>query len=487
MTDYINGQWQKGAGSEFQSTNPSTNEIVWSGCNSSEPQIDQAVHAARIAGSGWMMTPLEQRIAIVRAFGKRLEEHAETIAETIARETGKPLWEARTEAAAMKGKIEISIKAYNERTGITENSLAGAKTFIRHKPHGVVAVFGPYNFPGHLPNGHIVPALLAGNTIVFKPSELTPAIGELAVKLWEQAGLPKGVINLIQGERETGVYLANHPHLDGLFFTGSSRTGKLIHQQFGGHPAKILALEMGGNNPLIVCEVADMTAAVHDTIHSAFITTGQRCTCARRLFVPAGEWGDGFIQKLTRTTASLKTGDWNSDPQPFMGAVISEATAEAIVQAQQHLESLGGKVLLESRKLQSGTGLISPGIIDVTTIPALPDEEYFGPLLQVIRYQYLKDAIKKANNTRYGLSAGLFSDRREDYELFFNHIRAGIVNWNRPITGAAGTAPFGGVGDSGNHRPSAYFAADYCAYPVASVEADALIMPEKLAPGLALE
>ena len=487
MTDYINGQWQKGAGSEFQSTNPSTNEIVWSGCNSSEPQIDQAVHAARTAGSGWMMTPLEQRIAIVRAFGKRLEEHAETIAETIARETGKPLWEARTEAAAMKGKIEISIKAYNERTGITENSLAGAKTFIRHKPHGVVAVFGPYNFPGHLPNGHIVPALLAGNTVVFKPSELTPAIGELAVKLWEQAGLPKGVINLIQGERETGVYLANHPHLDGLFFTGSSRTGKLIHQQFGGHPAKILALEMGGNNPLIVCEVADMNAAVHDTIHSAFITTGQRCTCARRLFVPAGKWGDEFIQKLTRTTASLKTGDWNSDPQPFMGAVISEATAEAIVQAQQHLESLGGKVLLESRKLQPGTGLISPGIIDVTTVPALPDEEYFGPLLQVIRYQYLEDAIKKANNTRYGLSAGLFSDRREDYELFFNHIRAGIVNWNRPITGAAGTAPFGGVGDSGNHRPSAYFAADYCAYPVASVEADALIMPEKLAPGLALE
>ena len=487
MTDYINGQWQKGSGSEFQSTNPSTNEIVWSSCNSSEAHIDQAVHAARVAGSGWMMTPLEQRIAIVRAFGKRLEEHAEAIAETIARETGKPLWETRTEAAAMKGKIETSIKAYNERTGITENSLPGAKTFIRHKPHGVVAVFGPYNFPGHLPNGHIVPALLAGNTVVFKPSELTPATGELAVKLWEQAGLPKGVINLIQGERETGIYLANHPGLDGLFFTGSSRTGKLIHQQFGGHPGKILALEMGGNNPLIVCEVADMTAAVHDTIHSAFITTGQRCTCARRLFVPAGEWGDQFIQKLTSTTANLKTGDWNSDPQPFMGAVISEATAEAIIQAQQHLESLGGKVLLESRQLKPGTGLISPGIIDVTTIPALPDEEYFGPLLQVVRYQYLKDAIKKANDTQYGLSAGLFSDHREDYELFFNHIRAGIVNWNRPITGAAGTAPFGGVGDSGNHRPSAYFAADYCAYPVASVEADALIMPEQLAPGLTLE
>lgn len=486
MANYINGQWQKGAGAEFQSINPSSNDIVWSGYNSSEAQVDQAVHAARIAQPGWMNTPVEQRITLVEAFARLLEEKAENIAESIARETGKPLWEARTEAAAMKAKIAISIKAYHERTGTTENTLSGARTFIRHKPHGVVAVFGPYNFPGHLPNGHIVPALLAGNTVVFKPSELTPATAELAVKLWEQAGLPKGVINLIQGERDTGVYLANHPELDGLFFTGSSRTGKLIHQQFGGHPGKILALEMGGNNPLIVCEVADLNAAVHDTIHSAFITTGQRCTCARRLFVPVGEWGDRFMQKLLSTAANLKTGHWNDDPQPFMGAVISEATAEAIVQAQKHLSSLGGNILLKADKLQPGTGLISPGIIDVTAVPALPDEEYFGPLLQVIRYQHLKDAIKKANNTRYGLSAGLFSDRREDYELFFSHIRAGIVNWNRPVTGAAGTAPFGGVGDSGNHRPSAYFAADYCAYPVASVEADALTLPEKLVPGLSL-
>ena len=252
-------------------------------------------------------------------------------------------------------------------------------------------------------------------------------------------------------------------------------------------PEKFWHWKWGGNNPLIVCEVADTDAAVHDTIHSAFITTGQRCTCARRLFVPAGEWGDQFLQKLIKTTAHLKAGDWNSDPQPFMGAAISEATAEAIVQAQQHLESLGGHVLLAARQLKPGTGLISPGIIDVTTVPALPDEEYFGPLLQVIRYQYLKDAIIKANDTRYGLSAGLFSDRREDFELFFSQIRAGIVNWNRPTTGAAGTAPFGGIGDSGNHRPSAYFAADYCAYPVASVEADTLSLPEQLAPGLTLE
>ena len=487
MTVYINGQWQQGAGSEFQSINPSTNQVVWTGNNSTEEQIDQAVTAARLAQFDWISRPLEERLTIIRNYARLLEEQKEDIARAIAMETGKPLWEARTEATAMKGKIEISIKAFYERTSTVENQIPGASAVIRYKPHGVVAVFGPYNFPGHLPNGHIVPALIAGNCIVYKPSELTPATAELAVQLWEQAGLPAGVLNLVQGERQTGVYLSNHSEIDGLFFTGSSRTGKLLHQQFGGHPGKILALEMGGNNPLIVCDVDNIQAAVHDTIHSAFITAGQRCTCARRLFIPASEWGNQFLQELVTATRKLTTGHWDDDPQPFMGAVISEAAAEAIIQAQQHLQTLGGNSLLEARQLQPGTGMLSPGIIDVTTVPALPDEEYFGPLLQVIRYQHLKDAIKKANNTRYGLSAGLFSNRREDYDLFFNQIRVGIVNWNRPTTGAAGTAPFGGAGDSGNHRPSAYFAADYCSWPVASVEAEALTLPEKMVPGLILD
>ena len=361
MTNFIDGQWLKGMGSEFQSINPASNEIIWTGSNSNEQQIDEAIQAARSAQPLWMMLPVEQRIEKLKDFAHGLDENKEAIAESIARETGKPLWEARTEAGAMKGKIDISIKAFRERTGTTEHSLPGAKTWIRHKPHGVVAVFGPYNFPGHLPNGHIVPALLAGNTVVFKPSELTPATAELMVKIWEKAGIPNGVLNLVQGERDTGVYLANHPELDGLFFTGSSRTGKLIHEQFGGHPGKILALEMGGNNPLIVREVSDTKAAVHDTIHSAFITAGQRCTCARRLFVPDGDWGDQYLESLVKTATQLTVGHWNDDPQPFMGAAISEAAAEAIIQAQRHLESLGGQALLTARTLKPGTGLISPG------------------------------------------------------------------------------------------------------------------------------
>lgn len=483
---FIDGHWVKAEGDCFLSVHPGDGTIVWDGGAASHTQVDAAVVAAGQASPVWANKSFSERETIVLKFAELLDQHQQEISEAIAKETGKPLWEAKTEAAAMKGKIALSIKSFHERTGETENTMPVGKAVIRYKPHGVVAVFGPYNFPGHLPNGHIVPALLAGNCVIFKPSELTPLVAELTVQLWEKANIPPGVINLVQGEKDTGIHLASHPGLDGLFFTGSSNTGKLIHQQYGGQPGKILALEMGGNNPLIVDEISNIRAAVHDTIHSAFITSGQRCTCARRLFVPEGDWGDRFCQQLVKATQKIKTGLWNDDPQPFMGALISEPAAKAILKAQEDLIALGGNPLLKASQLKPNTGFISPGLIDVTAVKALPDEEYFGPLLQIIRYQSFEAAVQEANNTRFGLSAGLLSEKPEHYRLFRQQIKAGIVNWNRPITGASGAAPFGGPGDSGNHRPSAYFAADYCSYPVASVESDKLVIPDKLAPGLEL-
>ena len=483
---FIDGRWVKAEGSSFESVQPGDGTIVWQGGAANNSQVDAAVIAARKASQAWAAKDFSEREAIVLKFAELIDQHQQDLSEAIARETGKPLWEAKTEAAAMKGKIALSIKSFHERTGETENSMPVGKAVIRYKPHGVVAVFGPYNFPGHLPNGHIVPALLAGNCVIFKPSELTPLVAELTIQLWEKANIPSGVINLVQGEKDTGIHLASHPGLDGLFFTGSSNTGKLIHQQHGGQPGKILALEMGGNNPLIVDEVSNTRAAVHDTIHSAFITSGQRCTCARRLFVPEGDWGNSFCLQLVEATKKIKVGPWNDNPQPFMGALISEPAARAILKAQDQLIALGGNPLLKASLITPGTGFISPGLIDVTVIKELPDEEYFGPFLQIIRYKNFNEAVQEANNTRFGLSAGLLSDKPEHYQLFQQQIRAGIVNWNRPITGASGAAPFGGPGDSGNHRPSAYFAADYCSYPVASVESDSLVMPDTLAPGLEL-
>lgn len=486
-THYINGEWLAGEGHAIQSVDPAKNAIIWEGKSASPSQVDSAIRAARAAAPAWAALTVEQRLELVKAYGKLLEENKAALTKVIARETGKPEWETATEVGAMMGKIGISEKAYFERTGTVENPMPVGQAFIRHKPHGVVAVFGPYNFPGHLPNGHIVPALIAGNTVVFKPSDLTPMVAEEMVKLWHAAGLPAGVLNLVQGEVETGKALASHPGLDGLFFTGSSRTGKLLHEQFAGHPGKILALEMGGNNPLIIKDVADTDAAVHDIVQSAFVTSGQRCTCARRLFVPANAQGDAILARLIEVTKAIQVGDYDAEQQPFMGAMISAHAAKMMVDAQNALEATGGTVLLRMEQADPQKGFVTPGIIDVTAmLDAFPDEEHFGPLLKVIRYTDFDAAIEEANNTRFGLSAGFIGDSEEDYRYFFGRIRAGIVNWNRPITGASSAAPFGGIGESGNHRASAYYAADYCAYPVASVELDKVTLPGSLSPGLTL-
>ncbi|WP_010324598.1 succinylglutamate-semialdehyde dehydrogenase [Marinobacterium stanieri] len=482
----INGDWLDGQGPAFTSLNPATGEIFWQGQGADTEQVNAAVAAARAAATDWALAGVEARVAIARRFAELLGENKEALAVAIATETGKPLWEARTEVGAMVGKVEISVKAYNERTGERESDMAGAKAVLRHKPHGVVAVFGPYNFPGHLPNGHIVPALIAGNTVVLKPSELTPAVAGEMVKLWLEAGLPAGVLNLVQGEKDTGIALASHADIDGLFFTGSSNTGHILHQQFAGHPGKILALEMGGNNPLIVHEVADMAAAVHETLQSSFITAGQRCTCARRLIVPTGDWGDRFLETLAEAVRNIQVGDAFAEPAPFMGSLISEGAADGVMTAQDALLAQGANSLVRSEKLKPGTGLISPGLIDVTAIAEREDEEIFGPLLQVIRVADFDAAITEANNTRYGLSAGLFSDSEALFDQFYARIRAGIVNWNKQLTGASSAAPFGGIGASGNHRASAYYAADYCSYPVAGIEADQLGLPQTLSPGLKL-
>lgn len=485
-THYIAGQWQAGEGATLESLDPVSQAVVWSGRAASAAQVDAAVAAARAAFPAWARRPLEERITVLETFAATLKARSDELARAIGEETGKPLWEAGTEVTSMVNKVAISVQAYRERTGIKSGPLADASAVLRHKPHGVVAVFGPYNFPGHLPNGHIVPALLAGNCVIFKPSELTPKVAELTVRAWIDAGLPAGVLNLVQGARDTGVALAAHADIDGLFFTGSSRTGNLLHSQFGGQPQKILALEMGGNNPLIVDEVKDVDAAVYTIIQSAFISAGQRCTCARRLLVPAGEWGDALLARLVAVTASIKVGRFDEQPAPFMGSVISLAAAEHLLKAQEHLLANGAVALLAMSQPLEGAALLTPGILDVSGVAQRPDEEFFGPLLQVIRYGDFDEAVREANATQYGLAAGLLSDSRERFEGFLLDSRAGIVNWNKQLTGAASSAPFGGIGASGNHRPSAYYAADYCAYPVASLESESLALPATLTPGVSL-
>jgi succinylglutamic semialdehyde dehydrogenase len=484
LSNYINGEWVAGSGAELVTIDPSSGRQTWSSNASTADDVARAAQAAHDVFEAWALRPLEERIAICTRFRDLLKENAEELAAIIAEEVGKPLWEARTEATTMANKVDISVQSYGARTGESAAKVADGNAVLRHRPHGVFAVFGPYNFPGHLPNGHIVPALIAGNTVVFKPSEYAPRTAVKTVQLWEQAGLPAGVLNLVNGGRDTGIALGQNALIDGVLFTGSSQTGAALHKQFGGQPGKMLALEMGGNNPLVVWDVQDVDAAVHHTVMSAFISAGQRCTCARRLVVQDNAQGQAFIDRLVEVASKLQVGASNAEPQPFMGPVVSAAVAARLVQAQAEMAAKGGKVLLQMRQLDPNAGFVTAGIVDVTNATGIPDEEWFGPLLQVIRVKSFDEALRAANATEFGLAAALLSPSEELWKRFAVRARAGIVNWNRPTTGAASSAPFGGVGKSGNHRPSAYYAADYCAYPVASIETAELEMPAKLSPGL---
>lgn len=488
LSNYIGGEWLAGSGPELATIDPSTGRQTWTSNASMAEDVARAVAAARDSFESWALTPLEERIAVCTRFRDLLKEHSEELASIIAEEVGKPLWEARTEVATMANKIDISVQSHGARTGETASKVADGNAVLRHRPHGVFAVYGPYNFPGHLPNGHIVPALIAGNTVVFKPSEYAPRTAVKTVQLWEQAGLPKGVLNLVNGGRDTGVALGQHPDIDGILFTGSSQTGMALHKQFGGKPGKMLALEMGGNNPLVVWDIPTdptlLDAAVHHTVMSAFISAGQRCTCARRLVIQDTPAGQAFLDRLVKIAATLQPGPSKADPQPFMGPVVSAAVAARLVEAQADMAAKGGKVLLQMKQPDPDAGFVTAGIVDTTDAQGIPDEEWFGPLLQVIRVKDFDQALRVANATEYGLAAALLSPSEELWKRFSVRARAGIVNWNRPTTGAASSAPFGGVGKSGNHRPSAYYAADYCAYPVASIETAELELPAKLSPGL---
>jgi len=452
---------------ELISFEPATGEELWRG---KYGDVDAIVARARRAWPEWAAKPLANRIELVRRFANEVRKEQEEFAQLIARETGKPMWEARTEVEAVIAKVEISVRAYAERTGQKklDSGLQGTAA-VRHKPHGVMAVLGPYNFPAHLPNGHIIPAVIAGNAIILKPSEKTPAVGERLLLYMNRAGIPAALVQLLVGGPEEGKALVAHRDVDGVLFTGSAQVGIAINKKLATDPGKIVALEMGGNNPLVVWDTPKLPDVAALIVQSAFTTAGQRCTAARRLIVKSDIYDD-VMTELKKLVDRIIIGGPFDDPQPFMGPVIDNRTADQLVESFLYLLSNGGKPITHMRRPDENLPFITPGIIDITAMTERPDVELFGPILQVIKVDEFDQAITEANNTRFGLSASLVGGTPQEYNRFWANIRAGIVNWNRPTNGASSAAPFGGIGYSGNHRPAAYYAADYCAYPVTSTE-----------------
>ena len=466
MTCFIDNEFYPGQGKEFSSIAPASQEVIWQGKSCSADQVHLAVNSAQKAFETWSKMSIEGRKIYLDKYVDLLEKNQDMLASLMSEEMGKPINEAKTEAKIMIGKYKVALEAYQERTGTKEVEVKDSISRTKHRALGVCAVFGPYNFPGHVANGHILPALIAGNTVVYKPSNFVPKFSDAWLKLFQEAGFPNGVINMVQGEVETGEVLAKHDGIKALFFTGSSKVGKILHKGFAGKLDKVLALELGGNNPLVIDNDYDITAAVELAIQSAFITNGQRCTCARRIIIiDKDAYADKFLEEFAKQTKELKI----AEPQAgeYLSCLVTKEQASLVLAKQQEYLDKGAKAILTAQVHSLGPAFITPGIIEITDYDC--DEEIFGPLTKIYRVSNLEEAIKLANDTQYGLVSAIATNDKANFDLFYQELNSGLINWNTATTGAMGIAPFGGTGISGNHRPSGYYAADYCSYPVASV------------------
>ncbi|MHB8420280.1 MAG: aldehyde dehydrogenase family protein [Myxococcales bacterium] len=450
----------------------------------------EAVAAAREAQPAWAALPLTARAAALERLRASFAARQEVLATAIAREVGKPLWEARSEAALLPAKIASTL---GEGLRLVETRRPeGVDGEWRFRPHGVVAVLGPFNFPAHLPNGHVVPALLLGNSVVMKPSEKTPAVGALYAAAVAEAGLPPGVFGLVQGERHVGEWLSAEAPVDGVLFTGSLAVGSAIARANAGRPGTILALELGGKNAAVVCADADLDLAAYAVAFGAFATAGQRCSSTSRCVVRR-EVLDAFAAKLSALASRVQVGHWQR-PDVFTGPLISEQARGAFLGALREGEAEGAERLVEGGAFDDGGGgkrgfYVRPGVHLVRRRLAesrYQRDELFGPDVALYPVESDEEALAVANDSRFGLCASVFTRERASFDRFATGLAAGVVNWNSPTVGASGKLPFGGVKDSGNHRPAGIFSTLYCAWPAAISFAPTKLDAKSAPPGLPL-
>jgi succinylglutamic semialdehyde dehydrogenase len=469
-SDFVDGAFRPLAGDGIVTRDPASPEaVVWRG-TPAPAHAEDAVLAARRALHAWSALSLAERRAHLERWRDTCVRNAARLAAAISREVGKVKWEAELEAKIVAEKVTITLEdRVLARVAGFEVAAGPGKTGIcSFRPHGVMAVLGPYNFPAHLPNGHIVPALLLGNTVVFKPSEKGASVGQLLAELAAEAGFPAGVFNVVQGGGAIASRLATHPEVDGVLFTGSFPVGRRILEANLDTPGRLIALEMGGSNPAVVTAKADLRRAAIECVRASFATTGQRCTCTRRIIVEDAV-ADRFIPMVLKLASNLVIAAADDGVPAFMGPLVTGEARDAVLRAQAAVAARG-RLLLEASPLDRAGYFLSPGAVEVERfVRSASEDEIFGPFVQFARARSLDDAIVQANATNFGLAASLFSGDEGEWLHFLANCRAGCVNWNTGTAGASSKLPFGGLGRSGNHRPAGAFAVDACAYPVATM------------------
>ncbi|MDP3938837.1 MAG: aldehyde dehydrogenase family protein [Deltaproteobacteria bacterium] len=445
--------------------------------------VDEAVEAAHRAWPAWAKLRPEARHTVLRRFATLLEKRADEAALAIVGEMGKTLHEARQEVAAAVGKVAVTLD--EALRFVAPFEVAGGR--CRFRSRGVLAVLGPYNFPLHLPNGHIVPALATGNCVVLKPSEIAPGVSQIVAECWEGAGLPPGVFNLVQGDGESGARLARHADVKGVLFTGSWETGTRVREATRDQPGKILALEMGGKNAAIVLHDADLDRAAAECFLAAFQTTGQRCTATSRLILDR-RVADPFLARFLSLARAARIGH-GADPETFLGPLATERALHRFFDLVESAEKEGAEALLEAHRPDTTRRghYVSPGVHRIERVDRASryqQEEIFGPDVSVLVVDGLDEALSAQDATDYGLALAIFTRSRAAYEEAFFRSEVGVLNWNRGTAGAPSTLPFGGRRRSGNDFPSALLAPVYCTYPVASLETEAPFDPASLPPGV---
>lgn len=491
--DFINGRFvpvTKGDG-EFKDVSPADlNDTVMT-VPFKHDHIDEACVAAKKAYMPWSMLSVDERRSYLLRLKEMYDTHAEQMAQIISRDTGKPTWEALTEAKALGAKIDITL---NQSLNLVAeeripNALPQVEGVIRYRSRGVMAVVGPFNFPAHLPNGHIIPALIAGNTIVFKPSEQTPAVGQFMAEMFEKAQFPPGVFNLVQGDGAAGGRLVASEHVDGVLFTGSYEVGLKIKQETLTHYWKILALEMGGKNATVVWDDADMDKAIYESLVGSYMTAGQRCSCTSRIILHP-KIADEFTERFYQAAKKLTIGHWTENT--FMGPLINAAAVEKYIRFQEIANRENCESLMRGKALdlKHKGYYVTPSIHLVNKFDpnsVYQKSEIFGPNVAIYQSDNFDEAMNIVNSSGYGLVMALFSKNKELYEQALHKARVGLLNWNRTTNGSSSRLPFGGMGKSGNDRPSAHFAIQYCTVPVASLEDATPFDPTKILPGMNLD
>ena len=438
--------------------------------------VEKVIDSASKGFESWRKLSFEQRVQYLKKYQEIVRARKDEIAMALALEVGKPLWEAKTEAAALDSKVTVTITDSLERIKqeTIKDVMPKIDGHVVYKPLGPCFVIGPFNFPCHLANGQILAALLAGNSIIFKPSEKTIYSAQIMIECFHQAGFPDGVINFINGTGYTAGKITGDSRIRGVFFTGSKGVGLKILENTYKDLGKLVALELGGKNSTIIHHDTHIPHALPELLRACFLTTGQRCTSTSMILVHK-KIEQEFISQFKALTERIKVGHPTKSQDPFMGPLIDEHAEKLYFNFCQFGKDEGAEELISPKKLDVGYEgyYVSPSI-HYAKKPNLKgkfiQEEIFGPSCFFVPYDDIEEAIAIANSTEYGLAASVFTRDPEIYKLFLRDMDSGLINLNRSTVGATAKLPFGGVKSSGNHHPAAVSMIDHCVSTVASLE-----------------